>query len=117
MSPVLALLESHRLRKSAQVLYLREAYQGAEDPRLRLTFDSTLMGLHPGEACSRAMLYDRSRSILPEWKVILEIKNHGPLPAWIRQGIRWADLQQETVPKYVMAVDALNLKKLSSVVL
>lgn len=112
--PFCALSETHRLRRTAQVLYLREAYQGVLEPNLRVTFDSALVGLHPGETVTWDLLAQRSRAVLPETEVILEIKAQPPLPSWIRRGIRWADLQQETVPKYVMAVESLNLVKLAT---
>ncbi len=106
--------ETHWLRPSAQTFYLREAYESLLDPGLRVTFDSYLIGLHPGEVLSRSLLYERSRMLIPETVVILEVKGRGQLPRWIRRGVQWCNLQQETVPKYVMAVDALNLVNLST---
>jgi hypothetical protein len=67
------------------------------------------MGLYPGERLSRRTVYERSRAVLPDNGCILEIKGRSTLPAWVRHGIRWAELQQETVPKYVMVVDKLGL--------
>jgi hypothetical protein len=114
LDPFRAAHEIHRLRPSAQVLYLREPYEAVADADLRVTFDSMLMGLHPGEELRRDVFYDCSRAILPETEFILEIKGPGLLPGWVRRGIEWCELEQETVPKYVMAVEALNLVRLAS---
>ena len=104
-----ALRDYHSLRLSAQVFYFREAYQGTLDPDLRITFDSSLIALHPGENLTRDLLYDQSRTYLPESKVILEIKNNGPLPDWVHDMIQQVEIVQEPVPKYVMAVDFLRI--------
>ncbi len=114
LDPFCALAETHLLRPSAQVLYLREAYEGIIDPGLRITFDSALTGFHPGEEVTREVLYDRSRALLPETETILEVKNGGALPAWVRRGIEWTEITQEPIPKYVLAVDALNLVALKT---
>lgn len=114
VEPFCASYEYYRLRPSAQVLYIREAYESVLGDGFRITFDSLLMGLHPEEELSRETFYDRSRAILPETEVILEIKGRETTPGWVQRGIRWCELQQETVPKYVLAVEALNLVRLTS---
>ena len=107
------LREQDRLRPAAQVYYQREAYEGLVEGDVRVTFDSCLLGLHPGERASREMLLDRSRSLMPETMAILEVKATEGIPAWVHQGVVAAELQQQTIPKYVTAVEALGLVKLS----
>lgn len=106
-----ALLEKHLLRPSAQVWYQREAWQGSEDPEVRVTFDSCLTGLFPGEKMSAATMEDPLRRMLPDHLVVLEVKANNAVPSWIHQGIRMVELQQQTVPKYVMAVEKLGMHK------
>lgn len=117
LDPFCAAYEAHRLRPSAQVFYVREAYEALGADELRITVDSMLMALHPGEVLSRALFYDRSRAVLPETEMILEIKGPDRLPPWVYRGIEWCELRQDTVPKYVMAVEALNLVQLNAGVL
>jgi len=109
----LTLRERHRLRASAQVYYQREAYEGAVEDDIRITFDTCLIGLHPGERLSRRLLYDPARRLLPETLSILEVKATRGIPAWVHQGIIAGELQQQTIPKYVSAVEALGLPELS----
>lgn len=104
--------ERERLRASAQVYYQREAYEGAADPELRVTFDTNLVALFPGEIISRALLRDPRRRLMAETVAILEIKTSAGLPGWVREGIIAGELVQATIPKYVSAVDHLGLADL-----
>ena len=107
------LLERFRLRLSAQVYYQREAYEGAVESDVRVTFDTNLIGLHPGESLTSRVLHDRSRSLMPETGVILEVKATHGVPNWLREGLIAAELQQRTIPKYCTAVEVLRLAELS----
>lgn len=109
----LSLLERHRLRPSAQVYYQREAYQGAVESDVRITFDSCVVALHPGEELTRKLLFASFRRLLPDTLVILEIKTTRGTPGWVHEGILAGELQQQTLPKYVTAVEVLDLEKLS----
>jgi len=107
--PFVALLETHNLRPTAQVWYVREAYEAAAEPGLRVTFDSSVRALHARARMSRAALYDDAGALLPADRMVLEVKGPEELPAWVRDGIGPLELQQQSVPKYVMAVEALHL--------
>jgi hypothetical protein len=103
------LRERYRLCRSAQVWYLREAYQGVVEEDLRVTFDSALTGLYPGERLTRDVLSDRSRSLMPDGLVILEVKATHGIPPWVTDGALTVELQQRPVPKYVIAVERLGM--------
>lgn len=109
------LLERYRLRPSAQVYYQREAYRGLVEGDLRITFDTCLVGLHPGEKLTRELLFAPSRALLPDTLLILEVKATGEIPGWVHEGVVAAELQQQTLPKYVTAVEVLGLTELSAV--
>jgi hypothetical protein len=111
--PFAGLRERHRLRPSAQTYYQREAYECPAVPGLRITFDSDLVGLHPGERLTPTVHADRSRSLMPDTLFILEIKSNDPLPQWLHDEVVTAELSQQTIPKYVSAVDVLGLRELA----
>lgn len=106
------LRERYRLRPSAQTYYQREAYQGLVEDDVRITFDTNLIGLHPGEKLTSKVLRDRSRSLMPDTVVILELKSTKAFPAWIYEGIRLAEMRQQPIPKYTTAVKILKLHNL-----
>ncbi len=108
----MTLVERHRLRPSAQVYYQREAWEGAVEPDIRVTWDSCLLGMHPGERLTRDLLYDRSRRMMSETLSILEVKSTVGIPRWVHDGIVAAELRQQTVPKYITAVEVLGLPEL-----
>ena len=106
------LRERHRLRRSAQTYYQREAYGGLVENDVRITFDTHLIGLHPGEKVTSKVLRNRSRNLMPDTVVILELKSTKGFPAWIYEGIRLAEMRQQPIPKYTTAVKVLRLKNL-----
>jgi len=108
-----SLLETYHLRASAQTYYQREAYAAPEIDGLRVTLDSNLVGLHPGERLTSELLMDRRRSLMPDTLFILEIKSNTVLPRWVHDGIIACELEQKTIPKYVTAVDVLKLEELT----
>lgn len=114
LAPFRALQETHRLSATAQVLYVRHAFQAVVEKELRITFDSMLTGLHPGEQASPDLLDEHTRSIVPETEMILEVKGRDLLPEWVREAVAWLGLRQEPVPKYVLAMDRLNLIRLGT---
>ncbi len=101
------LLEMYHLRRSAQTYFQREAYQAAEGGGLRVTLDSNLVGLHPGERLTSGLLMDRRRSLMADTLFILEIKSNTELPRWVHDGIIACELEQKTIPKSVTAVEVL----------
>jgi hypothetical protein len=108
-----SLLETYHLRPSAQTYYQREAYEAPQGGGLRVTLDSNLVGLHPGERLSGKLLIDRRRSLMADTLFILEIKSNNVLPRWVHDGIIACELEQKTIPKYVTAVSVLKLDELT----
>ena len=106
------LRDRHRLRPSAQTYYQREAYQGLVEKDVRITFDSHLLGLYPGEELTSKVLRDRSRNLMPDTVLIMELKSTKGFPAWIYDGIRRAELRQQPIPKYTTAVKVLKLQNM-----
>jgi hypothetical protein len=106
----LAARDLMQLEPTAQVWYQREALASADD-RLRITWDSTIRALFPGEAMDRRMLYDSERAAIPDRYAILEIKAAQTFPHWLTELIQRASLVPESVSKYVHAVNALGLSR------
>jgi hypothetical protein len=104
-----AMKEIYRLRPTVQVFYQRQAFEGAVERDLRVTFDTSLVGMHPGERISHAVLADRSRSLMPDTLSILEVKATQEIPPWIYSGAIAGELQQQTIPKYITAIEFLGL--------
>lgn len=104
------LRERFRLRPSAQTYYQREAYEGLVEGDVRITFDSHLIGLYPGERLTSKALNDQSRSLMPDTAIILELKSTKGFPPWIYEGIKLAELRQQPIPKYTTAVKILRLQ-------
>jgi hypothetical protein len=86
-----------------RVRYRREAWVSVDQAPVRITFDDQLagartptpeFGMHSGPWRAIA---------LP--KTILEIKFTERIPAWVRHLVQVHELQRQSVPKYVMAVD------------
>ncbi len=108
-----SLLETYHLRASAQTYFQREAYEAPGESGLRVTLDSNLVGLHPGERLTSKLLRDRRRSLMADTLFILEIKSNEVLPRWVHDGIIACELEQKTIPKYVTAVNVLKLGELT----
>jgi SPX domain protein involved in polyphosphate accumulation len=106
----LAARDLMQLAPTAQVWYQREALASADD-RLRITWDSTVRALFPGEAMDRSMLYDLERAAIPDRYAILEIKSPQTFPHWLTELIQRASLVPESISKYVHAVNALGLSR------
>ena len=113
-SAILGLRERHHLRASAQTYYQREAYEGAVEKDVRITFDTVLIGLHPHERLTPELLHDPSRRLMADTLAILEVKATRGIPPWVHEGVMAAELQQKTIPKYITAVEVLGLVKLTA---
>ena len=79
-----------------------------------MTFDTALVGLQPGEQLTRELLFSPARMLMPDTLAILEVKSTKGLPRWLHEGVQAAELQQQTIPKYITAVEVLGLVELSS---
>lgn len=113
-SAFMTLLERHRLRASAQTYYQREAYEGLVEKDVRVTFDTTLIGLFPNERLSPKVLHHPGRRLMADTLAILELKSTKGFPPWIYEGIVAAELQQKTIPKYITAVEVLKLPEVNA---
>ena len=109
---LLTLLERNRLAPSAQVYYQREAWEGAVEADLRITWDSFLTALHPGELLTRDLLDSPHRAMMAETLTVLEVKATQGIPPWVHEGVIAAELRQQTIPKYITAVELLGLPDL-----
>ena len=84
------------------IRYMREAYEGDSDNRVRITFDRQL--------CYRIMREPVVRLGGPGWQearldfVILEIKFTAVYPIWLSRMVRTFDLKQTAMSKYASAV-------------
>lgn len=109
-APFLAARESVRLQPTVGVWYQREvlASPGSD---LRITWDTDVRALYPGEAMSHRVLHDETRAAIPDPWAVLEIKAAQTLPVWLAELVREADLVAESISKYVRAVDTLGLSR------
>lgn len=106
----LAARDLMQLEPTAQVWYQREALASADD-RLRITWDTTIRALFPGEVMDRRMLYDPERAAIPDRLAIVEIKSAQTFPHWLTELIQRASLVPESISKYVHAINALGLSR------
>ncbi|NOT29766.1 MAG: polyphosphate polymerase domain-containing protein [Planctomycetes bacterium] len=102
--------ESLRLVPTVQVWYQREVLVSAAGD-LRVTWDSPIRALFPGEPMTNARLYDETRRVVPDQWAVLEIKARQTLPAWLAALVREAGLVPETISKYVRSLDTLGLSR------
>ncbi len=87
-----------------QVRYFRQAYEGDSDNRVRVTFDRGLCYKVTGapEVAFNGRGWQHHSISLGG--VILEIKFTGAYPAWISQMVKYFDLRQQPISKYVTSV-------------
>lgn len=106
------LIARYRPVPTAQVFYIRDAYQAIIEEDLRITFDCNLIGLHPEEKLSADLLMDKKRYLMPENYCILEIKNNNnELPKWVFEGVSKLGLVLRSIPKYITAVEVLKINE------
>ena len=106
----LAARDLMQLEPTAQVWYQREALASADDG-LRITLDTTIRALYPGERMDRHMLYDYERAAIPDRYAVVEIKAAQTFPHWLTELIQRASLVPESISKYVHAINALGLSR------
>lgn len=106
----LLLREALRLEPAVQVWYQREVLVSA-DGELRVTWDSPIRALFPGEPMTHAVLYDPTRAAVDDALAVLEIKARQTVPAWLAELVRRAGLTPESVSKYVRCLDVLGLSR------
>jgi len=109
-APFLHARESLALEPTVSVWYQREVLV-APAGDLRVTWDTSIRALFPGEPMTRAQLYDSTRAVLDDSWAVLEIKAQQTVPIWLGTLVRSARLVSESVSKYVRAVDTLGLSR------
>ena len=94
-----------RLQLEAKTLitYVREAWQGVVDERLRLTFDTRGQALPPSafslvEGC-------RGHSFMPADQILMEVKFDQAIPRWIRDVLVLQELTPRRFSKYAAGVE------------
>lgn len=103
------IIERYNIVPAVQVFYMREAFVGAHDSDLRVTFDSLITALYPHEDLVRDDLVRPDRMLIPEQYYVLEIKATKKIPNWISDIIAEFELIQTAFSKYTTAVEKLNL--------
>lgn len=105
---VLRQLERQRLEPVAVISYVREAWMGALDQRLRLTFDSACQVLLPTGWTDAPL--GTGRAILPPERYIMEVKFDRRLDRWLRDLVVSRGLVQRRFSKYARGVEELNAR-------
>jgi hypothetical protein len=104
----------HRLGLAPKlcVKYDREAYFGATDRNVRVTYDRHICA----RRCDRlADMFSDSRDWdhLPESRVLLEIKVYNKMPVWLVDTVRRQELHLESISKYCNSAEMLFLQTLT----
>jgi hypothetical protein len=97
---------------TAFVSYWREAYVSRQPDDVRVTLDRQLAA-HDGRFALSLQLPNQETLPAPN-KIVLELKNSGRAPNWMRDLVRTFALQRVSFPKYVYCVNALGLAELSA---
>ena len=104
-----------QLRPVILVIYEREAFLGACDETIRVTFDKNLRGV-AFPSVDELYSEDRARSSIKD-HFILEVKYNDYYPSWMKPIIGIMGLRRQSASKYVMSIDTqnfINTKKLPS---
>jgi hypothetical protein len=91
---------------TAFVSYWREAYVSRQPDDIRVTIDRQLTA-RDGRFARSLSLPEQATTAAPN-KVVLELKNSGRAPTWMRDLVRTFKLQRISFPKYVLCVDAMQ---------
>ena len=97
-------MKSIDARPVVLVRYIRQAFEGNSETRVRVTFDR--------ELCYCMSTVPQVRLGGPGWQhnsvtmgsVILEIKFTNRYPSWLSQLVKYLDLQQDSVSKYATSI-------------
>lgn len=103
---ILRQLERQHLQPVAVISYVREAWMGALDERLRLTFDSACQ-VHSPERWPEAA-DGTGLPLLPPERHIMEVKFDRRLERWLRDLIVTQGLVQRRFSKYARGVEELG---------
>jgi hypothetical protein len=109
-APFLHARESLRLEPTVGIWYQRDVLVSPSGD-LRVTWDTAIRALYPGEPMTNARLYDETRAVIDDSLAVLEIKARQTLPVWLSTLVRSAGIEAESISKYVRAVDTLGLSR------
>jgi len=86
------------------IRYMRKAYEGTSDNRVRVTFDTNLC--FNTNTTAEVLLGGRGwqKNNVSLYGVILEIKFTGRFPAWLNRMTRYFGLRQRSMSKYTTSV-------------
>ena len=100
------------LLPSGGVFFQRKAFESTNprSGRVRVTFDSCLLGLYPCERLSNEHFHSPARWLIAPGKTILELKLRDELPSWFLQAVLDLGLERISISKYCLAVDKLSWK-------
>ncbi|MEE3372031.1 MAG: polyphosphate polymerase domain-containing protein [Planctomycetota bacterium] len=88
------------------ISYLREAWEGSVDRRLRLTFDSSCQAYTPKSYLDVAL--NTGNKILQDDEFIMEVKFDEAIPRWIRDVIAKNGIRLSRFSKYAFGVERLQ---------
>ncbi|MBN79764.1 MAG: hypothetical protein CMJ70_06460 [Planctomycetaceae bacterium] len=88
------------------ISYLREAWEGAIDRRLRLTFDSSCQAYTPATYLDVAL--NSGSNILRHDEFIMEIKFDEAIPRWMRDLVSKHSIRLSRFSKYAFGVERLQ---------
>jgi SPX domain protein involved in polyphosphate accumulation len=97
-------MNSIKARPIILIRYLRRAYEGDSETRVRVTFDRQLCYCTTDAPEVRLGGRGWQRNPLTEGGVILEIKFTNRYPAWLNQMIRYSDVQAQPISKYATSI-------------
>lgn len=86
------------------ITYVREAWVGREDPRLRVTVDHRLRAYHPRE--HRLVASESGMLLVPEAASILEVKFDRAIPRELRDRLQSSGIRLRRFSKYAAGIEA-----------
>ena len=94
-------------RPTVRIRYMRQAFEGTLDKRVRITFDRDLCYNITRKA--DVSLNGRAWQLMHKNRVILEIKFTGRYPVWIDRMVKHFGLRQQSVSKYASSIKQASL--------
>lgn len=88
------------------ISYLRQAWVGRYDQRLRVTFDHLVRAFPAGD--HTVPWEQHGAACLPDSRILLEVKFNDRLPVWLRDCICQVAVQPIRFSKYATGMDALS---------
>ena len=95
------------IRPQVFLSYDRTAYFGADDPDLRISFDTNILWRTTNLSLTKSL---GGRSILEEGMSILEIKTAGAMPLWLVDILNRAEAVKTSFSKYGTAYQTMLLE-------